>query len=86
MNNFDFLAPIVEAYGRPMPSLWVPVPWVLAVAWPTQWLYRLCLSPLLGLAWLPQPIILPAEVYKVPSPPPGSLLSPPPCNPSACVG
>lgn len=64
MNNFDFLAPIVEAYGRAMPSLYVPVSLMLAVAWPTEWLYRLWL-PLLGLSWVPQPIILPAEVYKV---------------------
>eukprot|EP00897_Mesotaenium_endlicherianum_P005304 jgi/Mesen1/4801/ME000243S03977 len=68
VNNFEFLRPIVEGQGYAFPAAGrrVSVAAMMRVARVVQACYASwLLSPLLHFAWLPDPLILPAEVVKV---------------------
>ena len=61
MDNFGFSAPLVEARGEHFPTVVVPVPVALAVAWVCELVYK-C-SNAVGLPI--EPFLTRAEVYKV---------------------
>ncbi|XP_021717777.1 short-chain dehydrogenase/reductase family 42E member 1-like [Chenopodium quinoa] len=63
-NTFEFIRPLLESleYGVPNASLTVPSALVFGKI--CQVFYTI-LYPLLSISWLPQPLILPAEVYQI---------------------
>eukprot|EP00271_Cylindrocystis_brebissonii_P013193 TRINITY_DN3282_c0_g2_i1.p1 TRINITY_DN3282_c0_g2~~TRINITY_DN3282_c0_g2_i1.p1 ORF type:complete len:462 (+),score=76.20 TRINITY_DN3282_c0_g2_i1:149-1387(+) len=65
INTFEFLTPLVEAVGQNMPTSNLSVPMALVFGRFTESIYRTLLAPFLTSYWLPEPPILPAEVFKV---------------------
>ncbi|CAI7744429.1 unnamed protein product [Closterium sp. NIES-53] len=65
VNAFDFLKPLITAFGGTQPYIHLLLTPALSLGWFTEAIYRL-LCPLLRADWLPQPpILLPAEVHQV---------------------
>ncbi|KAJ3694652.1 hypothetical protein LUZ60_000029 [Juncus effusus] len=65
VNTFEFLVgPLFESLDYNVPKIKLPVPLALFISRMVLFVYTI-LSPCLSLRWLPQPFILPAEVYKV---------------------
>ncbi|GJP42324.1 hypothetical protein CLOM_g1902 [Closterium sp. NIES-68] len=65
VNAFDFLKPLIAAYGGTQPYIRLSLSSALSLAWLTEGIYRL-LCPLLRADWLPQPLVLlPAEVHQL---------------------
>ncbi|CAM6123223.1 unnamed protein product [Calypogeia fissa] len=64
INTGKFLRPLLEDLGYKSPERQLSVQAAMRIAWFFWGLYGL-LYPWLGKSWLPQPFILPAEVYKV---------------------
>lgn len=64
VNTFEFIRPLLRSleYDLPKASLSVPSALVLGKI---LWLFYTILYPWLNKSWLPQPLMLPAEVYKV---------------------
>ncbi|EXB56270.1 Short-chain dehydrogenase/reductase family 42E member 1 [Morus notabilis] len=64
VNSFEFLRPLLQSldYDLPRASLSVPQALLLGKIF---WAIYTILYPWLNRRWLPQPLILPAEVYKV---------------------
>ncbi|CAI5939618.1 unnamed protein product, partial [Closterium sp. NIES-65] len=64
VNAFDFLKPLIAAFGGTQPYIHLSLTSALSLGWFTEAIYRL-LCPLLRANWLPQPLILlPAEVHQ----------------------
>ncbi|CAO2817465.1 unnamed protein product [Amaranthus hypochondriacus] len=64
VNTFEFIHPLLDSleYGQPRASLSVPC----ALSFGRLcWVFYTILYPLLNVSWLPQPLILPADVYQV---------------------
>lgn len=64
VNSFDFLQPLLKGLDYDLPKFTLPVPQALFVG-KIFWVLYSLLYPWLNRRWLPQPLILPAEVYKV---------------------
>ncbi|XP_047976521.1 short-chain dehydrogenase/reductase family 42E member 1-like [Salvia hispanica] len=64
VNSFEFLRPLLEGLEYELPKLTLPVSRALFLGKLFSVFYSL-LYPCLNRRWLPQPLILPAEVYKV---------------------
>ncbi|KAJ7286669.1 hypothetical protein O6H91_Y322900 [Diphasiastrum complanatum] len=64
VNSFKFLQQIVEGLGYSYPERELSVRAALVLAWFFWGVYSL-LYPLLKSTWMPEPFLLPAEVYKV---------------------
>ncbi|GMH30730.1 hypothetical protein Nepgr_032573 [Nepenthes gracilis] len=64
MNTFEFIRPLLRSLEYDIPKASLTVHQALLLGRIFQALYTL-LYPLLNKWWLPQPFILPAEVYKV---------------------
>ncbi|KAL1535188.1 short-chain dehydrogenase/reductase family 42E member 1-like [Salvia divinorum] len=64
VNSFEFLRPLLEGLNYDLPKLTLPVSQALFLGKLISVFYSL-LYPCLSQKWLPQPLILPAEVYKV---------------------
>jgi nucleoside-diphosphate-sugar epimerase len=62
VNQTAFLVPLIVGLGRSPPTLWLPVALMLPLAFAVQWL---CLAVWAATGWLPDPLLLPAEVIKV---------------------
>lgn len=66
MNTFEFLRPFLRSLDYDLPKFTISVPFALSLGKVVQGVYTV-LYPWLSKSWLPQPLILPAEVYKVTS-------------------
>ncbi|KAK6116805.1 hypothetical protein DH2020_049435 [Rehmannia glutinosa] len=64
VNSFEFIRPLLKGLDYDLPKLSLEVPRALLLG-KLFWLFYSFLYPLLSREWLPQPLILPAEVYKV---------------------
>ncbi|KAI3724729.1 hypothetical protein L2E82_36516 [Cichorium intybus] len=64
VNTFEFLRPLLRGLDYDMPKASLSVPKALFVGKLFSVIYTL-MYPLLNRSWLPQPLLLPAEVYKV---------------------
>lgn len=64
VNSFRFMQPLMEGLGYQLPRQRISVKSAMIVAWIFWGLYGL-IYPWLDKAWLPEPPILPTEVYKV---------------------
>ncbi|XP_058070387.1 uncharacterized protein LOC131219326 [Magnolia sinica] len=64
INTFEFLRPLLQSLEYDMPKATLDVPSALLLARIFWGIYTM-LYPWLNRPWLPQPLILPAEVYKV---------------------
>ncbi|KAH6768287.1 Rossmann-fold superfamily protein [Perilla frutescens var. frutescens] len=64
VNSFEFLRPLLEGLDYDLPKLTLPVPQALFLG-KLFWVFYSLMYPWLSRRWLPQPLILPAEVYKV---------------------
>ncbi|KAL0366516.1 UNVERIFIED_CONTAM: Short-chain dehydrogenase/reductase family 42E member 1 [Sesamum radiatum] len=64
VNTFEFIRPLLKSLDYDLPKLSLAVPHALFLGKLFWFVYSL-LYPLLSRRWLPQPLILPAEVYKV---------------------
>ncbi|KAH9571208.1 hypothetical protein CY35_02G082100 [Sphagnum magellanicum] len=64
INTFEFLRPVVEGLGYSVPQREISVKTAMQISW-FMWGMYILLFPLLQKSWIPQPFILPAEVYKV---------------------
>ncbi|KAL3830550.1 hypothetical protein ACJIZ3_019352 [Penstemon smallii] len=64
VNSFEFLKPLLKSLDYDLPKLSITVSHALLLGNFFKVFYSL-LYPLLRRRWLPQPLILPAEVYKV---------------------
>ncbi|XP_002510725.2 short-chain dehydrogenase/reductase family 42E member 1 isoform X2 [Ricinus communis] len=64
INSFEFLQPLLKSLNYDMPKASLSVPHALILGKIFGAIYTL-LYPWLNRWWLPQPFILPAEVYKV---------------------
>ncbi|EPS73546.1 hypothetical protein M569_01206, partial [Genlisea aurea] len=64
VNSFEFLEPLLKSLNYELPKMSLSVPHALVVANLFSLFYSL-LYPWLSRKWIPQPFILPAEVYKV---------------------
>ncbi|KAJ9166976.1 hypothetical protein P3X46_021665 [Hevea brasiliensis] len=64
INSFEFLRPLLRSLDYDLPTASLTVPHALILGKIFQAIYTL-LYPWLNRWWLPQPFILPAEVYKV---------------------
>ncbi|CAN8287570.1 unnamed protein product [Cochlearia groenlandica] len=64
VNTFEFLRPFLRSLDYDMPKFTLSVPVALTIGKIFKGLYTV-LYPWLSKSWLPQPLILPAEVYKV---------------------
>ncbi|XP_012073580.1 short-chain dehydrogenase/reductase family 42E member 1 isoform X2 [Jatropha curcas] len=64
INTFEFLQPLLRSLDYDLPKASISVPRALILARIFWGIYTL-LYPWLNRWWLPQPFILPAEVYKV---------------------
>nr|XP_043634109.1 short-chain dehydrogenase/reductase family 42E member 1 [Erigeron canadensis] len=64
VNTFEFIRPLLKSLEYDMPKVSLPVPTAITVAKAFSAIYTL-MYPLLNRSWLPQPLLLPAEVYKV---------------------
>ncbi|CAI0381556.1 unnamed protein product [Linum tenue] len=64
VNSFEFLQPLLKSVGYDIPKGSLPVSQALTIGKVLAAVYTI-LYPWLKHWWLPQPLILPAEVYKV---------------------
>ncbi|XP_019057172.1 PREDICTED: short-chain dehydrogenase/reductase family 42E member 1-like [Tarenaya hassleriana] len=64
VNSFEFLRPLLRSLDYDLPKFLVSVPFALFLGKAFQTFYTI-LYPWLSKKWLPQPLVLPAEVYKV---------------------
>ncbi|KAM7257865.1 hypothetical protein ACFE04_008827 [Oxalis oulophora] len=64
VNSFEFLQPFLKALDYDMPKKFLPVHRALLLGKIVSFFY-IVMYPWLNRWWLPQPFILPAEVYKV---------------------
>ncbi|KAK9129178.1 hypothetical protein Sjap_009665 [Stephania japonica] len=64
VNTFEFLRPLLRSLKYDLPNTWIDVSLALTFA-RIFWVLYTLLYPMLHKSWLPQPLILPAEVYKV---------------------
>uniref|UniRef100_A0A0D6QXP4 3-beta hydroxysteroid dehydrogenase/isomerase domain-containing protein n=1 Tax=Araucaria cunninghamii TaxID=56994 RepID=A0A0D6QXP4_ARACU len=64
VNSFEFLRPLVVSLEYNFPRKEISVRTALNIAWIFWGIYSLC-YPWLKKSWFPQPLIFPAEVYKV---------------------
>lgn len=64
MNSFEFLRPLLRSLDYDLPNVSLTVPQGLLLG-RIFWAFYAILYPCLNKWWLPQPMILPAEVYKV---------------------
>ncbi|KAI3424035.1 3Beta_HSD domain-containing protein [Psidium guajava] len=64
VNTFEFLRPILRSLDYDVPKASLSVPHALSLGKVIEAVYTI-LYPWLNRWWLPQPLILPAEVYKV---------------------
>ncbi|TYG82780.1 hypothetical protein ES288_D01G116900v1 [Gossypium darwinii] len=64
INTFEFIQPLLKSLDYDLPKSWLAVSHALYLA-KIFWAVYSMLYPLLNRWWLPQPFILPAEVYKV---------------------
>ncbi|KAL2242330.1 short-chain dehydrogenase/reductase family 42E member 1 [Sesamum indicum] len=64
VNTFEFIRPLLKSLDYDLPKLSLAVPHALFLG-KLFWFFYSLLYPLLSRRWLPQPLILPAEVYKV---------------------
>lgn len=64
MDSFEFLRPLLQSLDYDLPKMTISVPSALLLARIFEVIYTM-LYPWLNRSWLPQPMILPAEVYKV---------------------
>ncbi|PIN04243.1 C-3 sterol dehydrogenase/3-beta-hydroxysteroid dehydrogenase [Handroanthus impetiginosus] len=64
VNSFEFLQPLLKSLDYDLPKLSLAVPHALLLG-KLFWVFYSLLYPWLSRRWLPQPLILPAEVYKV---------------------
>lgn len=64
LNSFELIKPIVEGVGYTMPQRELSVKSAMTLAWGMYAFYGL-LYPWLQKSWIPEPFILPAEVFKV---------------------
>ncbi|KAL8487117.1 hypothetical protein ACS0TY_023697 [Phlomoides rotata] len=64
VNSFEFLQPLLKSLDYDLPKLSLPVPRALILG-KLFWVFYSLLYPWLSSKWLPNPLILPAEVYKV---------------------
>ena len=64
MNTFEFLRPLLRGVDYDIPKASLSVPKALFVEKLFSVMYTL-MYPWLNSCWLPQPLLLPAEVYKV---------------------
>ncbi|XP_057516977.1 uncharacterized protein LOC130798119 isoform X2 [Amaranthus tricolor] len=64
VNTFEFIQPLLDSleYGQPGASLTVPCAFAFGKI---CWVFYTILYPFLNVSWLPQPLILPADVYQV---------------------
>lgn len=64
INSFEFLQPLLKSLEYDVPGATISVPRALFLGKVFTVIYTV-LYPWLDRWWLPQPLILPAEVYKV---------------------
>ncbi|GER36974.1 3-beta hydroxysteroid dehydrogenase/isomerasefamily protein [Striga asiatica] len=64
VNSFEFIKPLLEGLEYDLPKLTLTVQHALFLG-KFFWVFYSLLYPWLNRKWLPQPLILPAEVYKV---------------------
>lgn len=64
VNTFEFLRPFLRSLDYDIPKFTISVPVAVTLGKIFQGVYTV-LYPWLSKSWLPQPLILPAEVYKV---------------------
>lgn len=64
VNSFEFIRPLLRGLDYDLPNASLAVPQALLMGKIFWGIYTL-LYPWLNRWWLPQPLILPAEVYKV---------------------
>ncbi|GMN34689.1 hypothetical protein TIFTF001_004836 [Ficus carica] len=64
VNSFEFLRPLLQSLDYDLPKASLAVPQALLLG-KIFWAIYTILYPWLNRRWLPQPLILPAEVYKV---------------------
>lgn len=64
INTFEFIGPLLKTLDYDLPKSWLAVPHALFLGKVFSFFYSV-LYPWLNRWWLPQPLILPAEVYKV---------------------
>ncbi|CAN6813918.1 unnamed protein product, partial [Brassica oleracea] len=64
VNTFEFLRPFLRSLDYDLPKFTISVPVAVTLGNIFQGVYTV-LYPWLSKSWLPQPLILPAEVYKV---------------------
>lgn len=64
MNTFLFIRPLLKSLDYDLPKMSLAVPHALFLG-NLFWAFYTALYPWLSKKWLPQPLILPAEVYKV---------------------
>ncbi|GLT74021.1 hypothetical protein SLA2020_458420 [Shorea laevis] len=64
INTFEFIQPLLRSLDYDLPKSWLTVPHALLLG-KIFWAIYTILYPWLDRWWLPQPFILPAEVYKV---------------------
>ncbi|KAL6996009.1 hypothetical protein U1Q18_006147 [Sarracenia purpurea var. burkii] len=64
VNSFEFIRPLLQSLEYDLPNLWLSVPHALLLG-KMFWIVYTILYPLLNRRWLPQPLMLPAEVFKV---------------------
>ncbi|XP_073124692.1 uncharacterized protein [Henckelia pumila] len=64
VNSFEFIQPLLKSLDYELPKLSLGVPRALLLG-NFFWAFYTLLYPWLGQKWLPQPFLLPAEVYKV---------------------
>lgn len=64
VNSFEFVKPLLSSLGYDLPNFYLPVPKALLLGKFFAALYTI-LYPWLDKWWLPHPLMLPAEIYKV---------------------
>lgn len=64
MNSFNFLHPLLNSLDYELPKASLAVPHALLLG-NFFWAFYSFINPWLNQSWLPQPLMLPAEVYKV---------------------
>ncbi|KAL3505517.1 hypothetical protein ACH5RR_035358 [Cinchona calisaya] len=64
VNSFEFLRPLLNSLDYDLPKASLAVPYALLLG-NFFWAFYSIMYPWLSQKWLPQPLMLPAEVYKV---------------------
>ncbi|BAS80604.1 Os02g0715200, partial [Oryza sativa Japonica Group] len=64
VNTFEFLSPLFQSLDYTVPRVRMDTSVALAISRFFVFMYTL-LYPWLDSKWIPQPLLLPAEVYKV---------------------